>query len=171
MPKLTVSLPDGTEVAHDLLEDLITVGRVDDNTIEISDASVSSRHAQLSKDDGDYVLRDLGSTNGTRVNGREAAEGEDFKLSDGDQVIFGKVGVLYNSETPAASRPLPAEEHVSSIPAAASIRPADFANASPFQTRKKGRDPAGIAIIALGIVALLAAGGIVALICQLQPPL
>ena len=171
MPKLTVSLPDGTEAVHDLVEDVLTVGRVDDNMIEISDASVSSRHAQLSKDDGDYVLRDLGSTNGTRVNGRELPEGEDIKLGDGDEVIFGNIGVLYSSETPAASRPLPAEEHVTSAPAAASIRPADFANASPFQTKKKGRDPAGIAIISLGIVALLAAGGVVAMIFQMQSPL
>ncbi len=171
MPKLTVSLPDGTEAVHDLVENLITIGRVDDNMIEIPDASVSSRHAQLSKDDADYVLRDLGSTNGTRFNGREAAEGEDFKLSDGDQVTFGNVAVLYSSETPAASRPLPTEEHSAPLPAAASIRPADFANASPFQTKKKGSDPAGMAILALSIVALLAAGAVIALIYQIQPPL
>jgi pSer/pThr/pTyr-binding forkhead associated (FHA) protein len=171
MPKLTVSLPDGTEVVHDLLEDVITVGRVDDNTIEIADASVSSRHAQLSKDDGDYVLRDLGSTNGTRVNGREAAEGEDFKLGDGDSVIFGKVTVLYSSETPAPSRPMPAEETVSSTPAAASARPADFANASPFQTKKKAGDPLGMALIALAVIALLAAGGVIVMITQMPSPL
>ena len=171
MPKLTVSLPDGTEAVHELVEDLVTVGRVDDNTIEIGDPSVSSRHAQLTKDDGDYVLRDLGSTNGTRVNGREAAEGEDFKLGDGDTIIFGKVNVHYGSETPSASRPMPVEETVASIPAAASVRPADFSNASPFQTKKKGRDPAGMAIVAVGIVALLAAGGVIFLITQMPPPL
>ena len=171
MPKLTVSLPDGTEAVHDLVEELISIGRVDDNLIEISDASVSSRHAQLTKDDTDYVLRDLGSTNGTRVNGREAAEGEDFKLSDGDIVIFGKVTALYSSETPAPSRQLPAEETVASAPAAASVRPADFSNASPFQTRKKGRDTVGIALIVLAILALLGAGGVAGLIYQIQPPL
>ncbi|MGB8167376.1 MAG: FHA domain-containing protein [Chthoniobacteraceae bacterium] len=171
MPKLTVSLPDGTEVVHELVEEVITIGRVDDNTIEIADASVSSRHAQLSKDDADYVLRDLGSTNGTRVNGREAAEGEDFKLGDGDAVIFGKVSVLYSSETPAPSRPMPVEETVASIPAAASVRPADFSNASPFQTKKKGRDSVGLALIVLAIVALLGAGVVVGLIYKMQPPL
>jgi pSer/pThr/pTyr-binding forkhead associated (FHA) protein len=171
MPKLTVSLPDDGDVVHDLVEELITVGRVDDNTIEIADASVSSRHAQLSKDDADYVLRDLGSTNGTRFNGRELPEGEDVKLSDGDQIIFGKVAVLYSSETPASSRPIPAGEEVSSAPAAASARPADFANASPFASKKKASDPAGVALIALSILALLAAGGAVALIFQMQSPL
>jgi pSer/pThr/pTyr-binding forkhead associated (FHA) protein len=171
MPKLTVSLPDGTEAVHDLLEELITVGRVEENTIEISDASVSSRHAQLAKDDTDYVLRDLGSTNGTRVNGREAAEGEDFKLSDGDVVIFGNVTVHYSSETPAPSRTRPVEEAVTAAPAAASARPADFSNASPFQTKKKKSDGAGMAIIALGILALLAAGGVIAMVYQMPPPL
>ena len=171
MPKLTVSLPDGTEAEHELLEEAISVGRVDDNLIEIADPSVSSRHAQLTKDDGDFVLRDLGSTNGTRVNGREIAEGEDIKLGDGDTIIFGKVNVLYSSEVPVSSRPRPIEETVASIPAAASVRPADFSNASPFQTKKKGRDPAGLAIIAVGIVALLAAGGVIAMIYQMPSPL
>jgi pSer/pThr/pTyr-binding forkhead associated (FHA) protein len=171
MPKLTVSLPDGTEAIHELVEDLITVGRVDDNLIEIADPSVSSRHAQLTKDDGDYVLRDLGSTNGTRVNGREAAEGEDFKLGDGDTIIFGKVTVLYGSEVPAASRPLPVEEGVAAAPAVASVRPADFANASPFQTKKKGRDTVGIALVVASLVALLATGGVIFLITQMPPPL
>lgn len=171
MPKLTVSLADEGDVVHDLTEELITIGRVDDNLIEIADVSVSSRHAQLSKDDGDYTLRDLGSTNGTRVNGREIAEGEDVRLSDGDTVVFGKVAVLYHSETPAASRPMPAGEAVTSIPAAASARPADFANASPFQTKKQSKDTAGIAILTLSVLALLAAGGVVAMIMQMPSPL
>lgn len=171
MPKLTVSLPDGGDAVHELVDDVVTVGRVEDNNIEISHPSVSSRHAQFTKDDSDYILRDLGSTNGTRVNGREAAEGEDIKLSDGDSLVFGSVTVLYSSEVPAASRPLPAEESVAVMPAAASVRPADFANASPFKAKKEGRDPKGMAIIALSIIALLAAGGIVAMVYQMQPPL
>lgn len=171
MPKLTVSLPDGGDALHELAEDVITIGRVEDNNIEITHPSVSSRHAQLTKDDGDYILRDLGSTNGTRVNGREAAEGEDIKLSDGDSLVFGSVTVLYSSEVPAASRPLPAEENVAVMPAAASVRPADFANASPFKAKKEGADAKGVAIIALSIIALLAAGGVVAMIYQMPSPL
>jgi len=171
MPKFTVSLPDGTEVVHDLLEDQISLGRIEENTIEISDASVSSRHAQLTRDDGDYVLRDIGSTNGTRYNGRELPEGEDVRLSDGDVVIFGNVSVFYGSEVPAASKPLPMEEVVAAVPAAASARPADFANASPFQTKKKGGDPVGIALIVVAVLALLAAGGVIAMVYQIPAPL
>lgn len=171
MPKLTVSLPDGPESVHELTEDVITIGRVDDNMIEIADISVSSRHAQLTKDDGDYVLRDLGSTNGTRVNGQEAPEGEEIKLSDGFNIVFGKVAVLYSSEVPAASRPLPAEEVVAAVPAASSARPADFANASPFQSKKEGLDPKGVAITIVAVLALLAAGGVAAMAWQMQSPL
>lgn len=171
MPKFTVSLPDGDEVVHDLVDDQITVGRVDENTIEISHASVSSRHAQLTRDEGDYVLRDIGSTNGTRYNDRELAEGEDVRLSDGDTIIFGSVGVLYSSEVPAASRPIPAEATVAAVPAAASARPAGFSNASPFQTKKKGGDSVGIALIAVAVLALLAAGGVIAMVYQIPPPL
>jgi len=50
---------------------------------------------------------------------------------------------------------------VSSVPAAASARPANFANASPFQTKQKGRDPVGVALIVASLVALAAAGGAV----------
>src|SRR5579871_6400353 len=108
MPKLVVSLPDTGDAAHDLTEAVITIGRVPDNVLQIEDISVSSRHAQLTlSDDGDYILRDLGSTNGTELNGRPIAEEEDHKLQDGDKIRFGKIDTSYASENPAEARPLP----------------------------------------------------------------
>ena len=47
MAKLSVSLPDGTDMTHELTEDVVTVGRVSDNVIYINDASVSSHHAEI----------------------------------------------------------------------------------------------------------------------------
>ncbi len=49
MPQIQVTLPDGTESSHELTESLITLGRVDDNMIQIDDASVSSHHAQFAR--------------------------------------------------------------------------------------------------------------------------
>ena len=169
MPKLTVSLPDGTESVHELNDDLITVGRVDDNMIVIPDISVSSHHAELTLQDGDYVLKDIGSTNGTRVNGRDVPEGQDTPLQDGDSVLFGKVSTLYSSEK-AAARPLPEETEVAGVPAASSARPADFANASPFQTKKEKKDPKATAILAFGGVALLVFLAAVAMIFTMKSP-
>ena len=60
------------------------------------DISVSSRHAELTlADDGDYILRDVGSTNGTMLNGRDIVPQEEHKLQDGDKVVFGKIEASY----------------------------------------------------------------------------
>jgi len=47
MPKIIVTLPDGTDVSHELTEDVVTIGRVSDNVIQIDDVSISSHHAEI----------------------------------------------------------------------------------------------------------------------------
>ena len=55
------------------------------------EAKVSRRHARISLRDGHYLIRDLGSTNGTFVNrGRRLAPGDSYPLNDGDEIIVGK---------------------------------------------------------------------------------
>jgi pSer/pThr/pTyr-binding forkhead associated (FHA) protein len=55
------------------------------------EAKVSRRHARIVKRDGNYVIEDLGSTNGTFVNrGRRLAPGDRQPLKDGDEIIVGK---------------------------------------------------------------------------------
>lgn len=80
--------------SFELDKPLITIGRVADNDIQIDDAAVSSRHAQLSlvpneylDDHNDVYIEDLGSTNGTKVNGRAV---ETQMLKNGDMVQIGK---------------------------------------------------------------------------------
>jgi pSer/pThr/pTyr-binding forkhead associated (FHA) protein len=171
MPKLLISLPDSGDATHDLTEPVISIGRVPDNVLQIEDISVSSRHAELTLDEsGDYILRDIGSTNGTQLNGREIAEGEDHKLQDGDKIVFGKIDTAYISENPADARPLPETEEVAAVVAETSKRPADFANASPFQKKKKKKDPIGLVLIIVAVLAILGFGGVVALIYSIQPP-
>ena len=171
MPQLKVSLPDSGETTHDLNEALITIGRISENTLQIEDVSVSSRHAQLTLDDsGDYVLRDLGSTNGTELNGKELAPETDHKLQDGDKLRFGKIETRYKSENPAEARPLPEAEELAAVVAETSARPADFENASPFQTKKSKKDSKGLAIILIAVVAALAFGYALLQIYSIQPP-
>lgn len=171
MPKLQVSLPDGTETTHELGENEISVGRVEDNMLQIEDGSVSSRHAILTLRGDDYVLTDIGSTNGTRVNGQDLAPDTECPLKGGDTIRFGHVETSYLSENAAAAQPLPVEEVVTAAPAASSARPANFANASPFQSKKKKSNPAGMAIMGFGVLALLALGYAVALILGIKSPL
>ena len=171
MPTFQVSLPDGTHATHDLTEDTVTVGRISDNTVQIEDISVSSYHAQLALRAGDYVLVDLGSTNGTRYNGNDIVPGEEQQLQDGDRVRFGNVEVTYTSENTAEQRPMPADEEPAAVTASASVPPADFANASPFQTKKKKKDPAGTAIFAFAGLAILVFFAAVASVFSIKPPM
>lgn len=171
MPKLIVSLPESGDSSHDLTEAEITVGRVSESTLQIEDISVSSRHATLTlAEDGDYVLRDIGSTNGTELNGKEIERETDHKLQDGDKITFGKIVTSYVSENPAEARPLPQAEEASAVVASSSKRPADFANASPFQKKKTKKDPVGLALVIVAVLAILGFGAVIAAIYNIQPP-
>lgn len=168
MPKLKISLPNGITASHDLSEDSITLGRVGDNMIQIDDGSVSSHHAEFTRDGEDYILKDLDSTNGTRVNGEQHTEG---RLKDGDQVAFGNIEGTYESENPADAQPMPEEAAVALQPAAQSVKPSNFSNASPFETKKKKNDPAAVAIVAFAVVAILAFGAAAVAVMSLKSPL
>ncbi len=172
MPKILVSLPDGTTATHELAESTITVGRLADNTLQIEDASVSSHHAELTLGEGgDYVLTDIGSTNGTLLNGKELAEGDGQRLQAGDKVVFGNIDASYESENPSEARAMPAAKEVAAVTASSSVRPKDFENASPFQSKKKKKDPIGQAILGFSALAVLAFVAAVALIFALKSPL
>lgn len=79
----------------DLAKEMILVGRQDDCDLRLDHKSVSKMHCVLVKTDGLLLLRDLGSTNGTRVNGtrvRRAALLPNDKLSVANfhfKVLFG----------------------------------------------------------------------------------
>ncbi len=72
--------------------DNITIGRDPTNSITINDAEISRRHARLTYQGGKYVLEDLGSTNGTFVNGQRLAGPR--VLKSGEVVSFGEQIVL-----------------------------------------------------------------------------
>ena len=83
----------GTDlVAHKLLGDVITIGRVPLNHIVIDNPTVSAQHAILARLDDSYRLKDLHSTNGTQVNGIGITDAE---LKDGDKIRFGSVVAVF----------------------------------------------------------------------------
>ena len=168
MPKLKVTMPETGEVTHELVDELITIGRISENVLQIEDGSVSSRHAQLALGpNGNYALKDLNSTNGTRVNGAPAT---DALLRNGDRVRFGQIECAYFSDATGSSEPLPAAAEPDAHIAGESRRPTNFANASPFQKKNRQKDPAGLYIMiftGLAILLFLVALGFV---FTLQPP-
>jgi pSer/pThr/pTyr-binding forkhead associated (FHA) protein len=163
MPKLIIS---GT--AHELTEELITIGRAPDNAIVIDDPSVSSRHAQLELSGETYRLKDLESTNGTRVNGIPVTE---TALRFDDRIRFGGVEARFEPDT-RGSQPLPQPEKIEAKPAESSAVPVDFANASPFPRRNRERDPLRASIFVAAAVALLAfLGSMIAVLMMSAPAL
>ena len=87
-----------------------TVGRSQENDITVNDPNVSRRHARISRADDGYVVEDLGSTNGTLLDGapidRERIEG-------GDELTFGQTAARFVRRidvpdgTPRGGRPSP----------------------------------------------------------------
>lgn len=73
-----------------------TIGRSPDCDLAIPDKTVSRQHAELRQADGEWVLADLGSTNGTRVNGWRAGTG--FAIRPGDRVAFGRAVFLISEQ-------------------------------------------------------------------------
>lgn len=69
---------------------VITLGRAQDCDIVLPERQVSRYHARIEQDESGYILRDLGSKNGTYVNG-EAVRGQPYRLRDGDEIELAAV--------------------------------------------------------------------------------
>ena len=148
MPKLILTTESQGKVAYEFAEQSITIGRVADNMIVIDDPSVSNRHALLEISGETYRLKDLDSTNGTKVNAVPITE---TVLRFGDRVRFGAIEARYEPDL-RGSQPLPAIESIQATPAASSAAPAGFNNAWPFGQRSTSRDT--IRLVVLGIAAI-----------------
>jgi hypothetical protein len=85
-------LPTGERVV--LGEHTVTVGRNPDSTIVLADPNVSRQHAEIRPRGTGFVVIDLGSTNGSKVNGSKVGERE---LSDGDELSFGNTKMRFEA--------------------------------------------------------------------------
>ncbi|CAM5778802.1 MAG: FHA domain-containing protein [Burkholderiales bacterium] len=107
MPKLIVSI-DGVVIKEALLtKDRSTIGRRPYNDVVIDNLAVSGEHAVIQMAGPDAVLEDLGSTNGTFVNGRAVRK---HTLADGDVMEIGRCAVRYLVHAGAAVDDAPSSE-------------------------------------------------------------
>ena len=81
---------EGREVP--ITGDRVVLGRSRECDIRLDDANVSRRHAEVRLEDGTYWIADLGSTNGTELNGRSI---ERAQLSDGDRITVGSTDIRF----------------------------------------------------------------------------
>src|SRR5512139_2684423 len=120
--------------AFTLEGDQLTIGRDSTNEIVINDAEVSRKHARLTFQGGKYVLEDLGSTNGTFVNGQRLTSAAVLKAGDvvslGEQIVLMYEGLSSDAGATMIGRkaarpapvptpaPAPAPQYAASAPGA-----------------------------------------------------
>jgi pSer/pThr/pTyr-binding forkhead associated (FHA) protein len=103
MAKVTFQILEGVDKGR-IFRDLptpVTIGREEGNVLRLNDERVSRFHAKVQQDNGDIILTDLESTNGTRVNG---AVVQIRRLRIGDRVCVGRSLLLFGSNEEIANR-------------------------------------------------------------------
>jgi hypothetical protein len=93
MPKLTLVLDRKPVQVYELDQPVIRIGRGESSDVLIDNVSVSRRHAEIREESGAWLLRDLGSSNGTFLNGQRVSA--DQPLRPGDEISFGKFSILF----------------------------------------------------------------------------
>lgn len=81
---------------HDLRAET-DIGRTQTNAVVVADATVSRQHARIRLQEDQFMLFDLGSANGTFVNGQKVEQPR--PLTDGDVVRFGEVEMVFKQLT------------------------------------------------------------------------
>jgi len=144
--------------------DQLIIGRDSSSGVAINDAEISRKHARLSFQGGKYVLEDLGSTNGTFVNGQRLVS--PVVLKSGDVVSFGEqIVLMYEalSGDPGATVMTPrksAPPRPTAAPAPASVYQAPVAPppapaySAPMQTKRTNMTPIFIGVGALFFICL-----------------
>src|ERR1700742_278292 len=130
MSKLVLTSEGFAGRTHELNVDTTTIGRVEDNTFQIADPSVSSHHAEIILRGSDVVVKDIGSTNGTFINGEKITESV---LKPGQTLRFGQIELQLLTEgmpVPPPKPPAPA-----SAPAPAASAPAPTSAPAPQKKR------------------------------------
>src|SRR4051795_9917924 len=101
MFKLVIQDDEGKTTVVPLIRDEISIGRKEGNTIRLTERNVSRRHARLLRKEGRYVLEDLSSYIGTKVNGAKITG--PVPLNDGDQVGIGDYRLAIKVERPVTA--------------------------------------------------------------------
>ena len=114
--RLIIRLGSQPEQQYPISQEITIVGREAINDLVVNDPEVSRRHCRLMLDKGGYLIEDLGSTNGTFVNGQRVTS--PVPLYHGDTIELGKSGRIIFSVTPKVA------------PAVSSAQPAPLATES-----------------------------------------
>ncbi|MBW2527894.1 MAG: FHA domain-containing protein, partial [Deltaproteobacteria bacterium] len=107
MARLVLTTPEGQQIVE--LRPVNSLGRHPSNSIQLLDKIVSKEHCIIEQRGNTFVLKDLGSLNGTFIN-RDRVQGEQT-LNDGDDIALGSTRARFE-QTPPAAQPAPQHQVV-----------------------------------------------------------
>lgn len=103
MPDIRIISSEGQKYDFLTIKDEITIGRSEDSDIVLPDNSVSRNHARINKTEKGYYLTDLGSFNGTRLNGKSI---QNARLKHDDEIKIGPIRLTFLSKEKPAPSPV-----------------------------------------------------------------
>lgn len=135
MLKLVVLSPGMTGRTLELKLDKTSIGRVEDNTFQLTEPSVSSHHCEVVLRGSEVVVRDLNSTNGTYISGEQVAE---RTLKPGQILRLGQVEMRLETDAPGAPSK-PAFDRTAVIPGGVTLTELEQgARGGGFDTKGSG---------------------------------
>ena len=156
MAKLVLSLNGAVQGEFELDQERFTIGRKPENDIQIDNLAVSGKHSMIITILDDSFLEDLGSTNGTYVNGKLVKK---HALKDGDVIAIGKHELKYANENASDDEDEFEKTMIikpgSASAAVAAAQAAEKAGAAAEPTPQAGSAPAASGGMPLGRLTVL----------------
>ena len=103
--RLEVFFPDGMHKSFVLTEANVSVGRQPGNVIPLDTETISRYHLTITHDQGDTLITDLDSANGTFVDGARLKHDEQHPLIGGEEILIGDLRLFYYSLDESPTRP------------------------------------------------------------------
>jgi pSer/pThr/pTyr-binding forkhead associated (FHA) protein len=156
MAKLVILSQGMTGRSHELKVDKTTIGRVDDNTFPITEASVSSHHCEVLLRGADVVVHDLDSTNGTFINGEKITESV---LKPGQTLRLGQIELRLEPDNASSAPGKKGSDHTTVMQQGVSLTDLEAGARSGFDNKGKAftkKDNKANKIFLYGAIAVVA---------------
>lgn len=142
---------------YEIDRDEMILGRTADNAVPVNDPAISSKHCMIVRDGRKFTLKDLDSTNGTRLNAVGISE---HRLSPKDIITVGSIEIMFDGSDVEPYRPAPGATHAPQVTVRinAPVQQKVVGAGSPFGA-KRDTKVIWVAVITIFVLAALAALG------------
>ena len=167
MARLVILSEGLTGKSHELKLDKTTIGRVEDNTFPIPEASISSHHCEVLLRGTDIVIHDLNSTNGTFVNGQQVTGEAVLKL--GQILRLGQVEIRLEDASAQKNQPKKMPDQTMVIPQGVKLNKVPATKTASFDKSafsKKSNTANKIFVAVIVVLGLVLVGLVVRIIIK-----